>query len=234
MEVAGVLRASIVFFLLPAASAYAFWRYIWFFRNPKRSIPETPGVLSPADGTVVYVRSVPPAVPVISIKQNKSVLLKDIMKEDVVEEKLLIGIFMSPFDVHYNRSPLSGEVAFVRHYPPETRNHHMGSMHWRSILKKIPIYQNSIHIVANERTVTKISGSYKGRPVSCYIVQIAGGSVRGIQSFVAAGDTVSRGAVFGMIKIGSQVDLVISKTPGMTPRVRPGERVKAGETILIQ
>lgn len=189
--------------------------------------------MSPADGTVVYVRPVPPSTPVISIKKNNPVTLKDIVKSDIAEEKILVGVFMSPFDVHYNRCPVSGRVDFVRHYPALTRNYHMGSMHWRSVLKRVPLYRNSRHIVHNERTVTKIMGNYKGLPVSCYVVQIAGGSVRGIESRVKPGDRVKAGEIFGMIRVGSQVDVVISKIQGMRMCVKPGDRVKAGETLLI-
>lgn len=192
------VTAAASFFFIAAVSGWLFWRYVWFFRNPRRSIPEKEGILSPADGTVVYVRSVPPSVPVISIKKDRPVTLKDIVKADIAEEKILVGVFMSPFDVHYNRCPVSGMVDFVQHYPALTHNYHMGSMHWRAILKRVPLYRNSRHIVHNERTVTKILGEYKDLTVSCYVVQIAGGSVRGIES-----------------------------------RVKPGDRVKAGETLLI-
>ena len=52
---AGIAAASLFF------AAYLFWRYVWFFRNPRRAPPADAGIVSPADGTVVYVRSVEPA-----------------------------------------------------------------------------------------------------------------------------------------------------------------------------
>jgi phosphatidylserine decarboxylase len=100
----------------------------------------------------------------------------------------------------------------------------MGPMHWRILLGRQPYYRDSAHIVQNERTVTKIAG--------CYVVQIAAKTVAGIDSYVKPGETVQRGAIFGMIRIGSQVDVVLPWREGLTVRVRPGERVRAGETVL--
>jgi phosphatidylserine decarboxylase len=64
-------------------------------------------------------------------------------------------------------------------------------------------------------------------------VQIAGKSVNGIDSFFGPRDRLDKGNIFGMIRIGSQVDLVVPYTTEMEIRVRPGDRVRAGESILI-
>jgi phosphatidylserine decarboxylase len=147
--------------------------------------------------------------------------------------KILIGIFMSPFDVHHNRAPLSGTVEWIRHHPPQGRNLHMSLMHWRTVLRIPPFFAGSLHLIRNERTVTKFRGAFKGHPVSCYTIQIAGGSVRGIETRVKAGDSIEGGEVFGMIRIGSQVDLVVPSLDCMTVRVKAGDKARAGETILI-
>ena len=170
------------------AAAYVFWRTVWFWRNPRRDAPEGGGVVSAADGTVVYVKRIASADDVVSIKRGLAARLTDIVREDVGHPKLLIGVFMSPFDVHYNRAPVS---------------------------------------------VTKIDAHRDGEPFPCYVVQIAAKTVAGIDSYVAAGQAVERGAIFGMIRIGSQVDVVVPLRDGMTVRVRPGDRVRAGETILV-
>jgi phosphatidylserine decarboxylase len=151
----------------------------------------------------------------------------------MASEKVLIGVFMSPFDVHYNRAPLTGVVESIRDYPPRRRNVHMAHMHLRTHLKMMPFYRNSLHVIQNERKVTKITGDYKGEPLSCYVIQIAGKRVNGIDSFVAEGDTVNRSTLIGMIKIGSQVDLLVPYRAGMEMKVRPGDKVRAGETVLI-
>jgi len=218
---------------LGAGLAYAFWRYVWFFRNPPRSPAPGEGLVSAADGTVVYVKKFASAADVIHVKQGLAARLSDIVREDTALPQLLIGVFMSPFDVHYNRAPLEGTVAFVRHSPGRSANVHMGPMHWRILARRPPYYTDSTHIVQNERTVTRIDGALRGIPLPCHVVQIAAKTVAGIDSYVEPGGTVERGATFGMIRIGSQVDIVIPWREGLNVRVQPGDRVRAGETVLV-
>jgi phosphatidylserine decarboxylase len=218
---------------LGAAAAYLFWRYVWFWRNPPRTPPAQEGLLAAADGTVVYVKKFTQADEVISIKRGLSAKLVDITREDSPLPKLLIGVFMSPFDVHYNRAPLSGKVEFVRHHPGHGRNVDMGVMHRRVLARRGPYYEGSVHLVQNERTVTKINGTLKGSHASCYVVQIAAKTVAGIDSYVKSGDAVERGAIFGMIRVGSQVDIVVPWRGDLRVWVKPGDRVRAGETLLV-
>jgi phosphatidylserine decarboxylase len=220
--------------LATAAAAYLFWRYVWFWRNPPRNPPVNEGLLAAADGVVVYVKKLTAAEDVIHVKQGCAARLADIVREDMELPKLLIGVFMSPFDVHHNRVPLAGTVDFVRHYPGHGRNRHMGAMHWRVLTKREPYYENSTHIVANERTVTRINGTLKGADLACYVVQIAARTVAGIDSYVQPGQAVARGAIFGMIRVGSQVDIVVPWSDRMNVCVRPGDRVRAGETVLVE
>jgi phosphatidylserine decarboxylase len=196
-------------------------------------VPPGENIVSPADGRVVYVRQVLPQEKIIAIKQGVEVSINDITRTDLEAPKVLIGIFMSPFDVHYNRMPLRGEIQFSRHYPAEGVNQHMGFMHLRSVLGRQPLYANSLHIFTNERTVTKFQGCFKDSPVNGYIVQIAGKSVKGIDSYVQPGQVVNKGEIFGMIRIGSQVDLVVTWLQDMHLQVKPGDTVRAGETVLI-
>lgn len=223
--------------LLIAASlilgGYFFWRYLWFFRNPRRVPPPGENIVSPADGTVVYVSRLEPQQDVITIKQGVQARVADIVREDLCLPKILVGIFMSPFSVHYNRVPLSGRVEFVHHHPPIFKNRSMAPMHWRTVLQRPPLYQNSLHILSNERTVTKLWGKFKDKGLPYYIVQIAGRSVRGIDSYVQVGQILDKGLTFGMIRIGSQVDLIVPDEPDMNVVVKPGDKVRAGETILI-
>ena len=93
---------------------YISWRYWWFFRNPHRHIPPDENIVSPADGKVVYVKRVRPNMPVISIKKKKDIYISDILRGGIKEPSLLIGVFMSPLSVHYNRVPVSGTVKFDR------------------------------------------------------------------------------------------------------------------------
>jgi phosphatidylserine decarboxylase len=213
---------------------FLFWRYVWFFRNPDRDIPSAECIVSPADGTVVYVKEIAANEEVITIKQGTAATVRDIVREDVGSPKLLIGIFMSPFNVHYNRAPVCGIIEKITHYEPLSRNLHMGPMHFRTLLHLQPLYRNSRHIIENERTVTRIRGRYKERTLRCYVVQIAGKNVSGIDSFRVEGALVDKGEVFGMIRIGSQVDLVLPRFPEMQIRTSPGDRIRAGESILVE
>jgi phosphatidylserine decarboxylase len=187
MEILSSMLFGALVLAIALFGLYLFWRYVWFFRNPKRKIPDGDHVLSPADGTVVYVERVAADQPTISIKDGREIFISDIVREDVSDTKYLIGVFMSPFDVHFNRAPVSGTIDFIRHHPAKLKNHHMTSMHWRTLRNLSPFYENSPHIIDNERTVTKLSGRFKGGPLSCYVVQIAGGSVDGIDSYVSEG-----------------------------------------------
>ncbi len=211
-----------------------FWRYVWFFRNPERKVPAGDNIVSPADGTVVYVKEVKPGEPVISIKQGLAARVEDILRSDVDAPKLLIGIFMSPFNVHYNRSPLDGVVESIRRCPPRTRNYDMRHMHFRSIFNLRPLYANSVHIIENERAVTRIRGTFRSKEVACYVVQIGARTVHGIDAYIPEGARVNKGQVFGMIRIGSQVDLVVPLLPGMEVKAGIGSKVKAGETVLVE
>jgi phosphatidylserine decarboxylase len=189
--------------------------------------------LSPADGTVVYVRSVGPGEEVVAIKKGVRATIRDILRENVDEAKLVIGIFMSPFDVHFNRAPLDAKVGFIHHHPAVGRNAHMGAMHWRTLFKLEPYYADSVHIVRNERTVTHFAGYYRGSDLSVYVVQIGARTVNGIDSYYEPGERVARGTTFGMIRVGSQVDLIVPQPDSFQVKVRPGDRVRAGETILM-
>jgi phosphatidylserine decarboxylase len=216
-----------------AGAGFLYWRYVWFFRNPPRIAPPGANIVSPADGAVVYVKTVDPKENVIVIKQGIAARIEDIVRQDVDSPKILIGVFMSPFNVHYNRAPITGTVEQIKHYPPKTANLHMGPMHFRILFNQMPFYRNSLHIVENERTVTQIKGKFKEDEMSCYVVQIAGKSVNGIDSYIPEGGSVGKGEIFGMIRIGSQVDLIVPALSQMRAKVKPGDKVKAGETILI-
>lgn len=178
-----------------AGALWLFWRCVWFWRNPPRTPPATEGAVSAADGKVMYVKKLVPG--------------EDIIGEQEPLPRLVIGVFMSPFDVHYNRAPLSGEVQSVRHHPGRSVN------------------------LQNERTVTLIHGRLHGETLPCYVVQIAATAVDGIDSYVVPGDRLDKGSIFGMIRIGSQVDVVVPWHEGLNVRVRPGDRVRAGETLLF-
>ena len=143
---------------------------------------------------------------------------------------------VSPADGRFSgfRVVFRGEIKFIHHYPAAPDNVQMLPMHRRSLFRRTDYARNSLHLLQNERTVTCIEGIYRELRLPCYIVQIAGKRVRGIESFFKPGQQLSRGEIFGMIRIGSQVDIVVPRAVGLKVRVRAGDRVRAGETLLIE
>jgi len=159
-----------------------------FYRNPDRVVPEHKGVIviSPADGRVV------------NVTRNA--------------EATCISIFLSAFDVHVNRIPVSGVVVAL--------SHREGSY--------LPAYLSRSSI-ENERVILEIDSPDAGR-VEC--VQVAGLMARRIHNWIKIGDPVRMGDRYGIIRLGSRVDL---KLPSQfEPLVKRGMKVRGGETLLAE
>ncbi|MBI5420296.1 MAG: phosphatidylserine decarboxylase family protein [Deltaproteobacteria bacterium] len=164
----------------------------WFFRNPERIPPAEPGaVISPADGKIVYCGDCPPG------RYNEETGKK-------------VSVFMSVFDVHVNRAPVSGKVVAVRYNP--------GKFLAANVDKaSLENEQNGV--------VIETPG---GRRVS--YVQIAGLIARRIVCDLREGDAVNQGQRVGMIRFGSRVDVILPSSA--TLRVGLGDRVRAGESVV--
>jgi phosphatidylserine decarboxylase len=164
----------------------------WFFRDPDRTPPAEPAaVVSPADGRVVFSGDCPPG------RYNP-------------EPGKKVSVFMSVFDVHVNRAPVSGRVAAVRYNP--------GRFLAANVDKaSLENEQNGVTLETGE-----------GRRVS--YVQIAGLIARRIVCDLSEGDIVNKGQRVGMIRFGSRVDVFLPAAA--TLRVRTGDTVRAGESIL--
>lgn len=162
-----------------------------FFRDPDRSTPKGDNlVVSPADGKVVLI---------------KEVREDEFLKKDCVQ----VSIFMSPLNVHVNRFPIDGKVAYFRHFPGEF----MAAFDEKSSLR-------------NERTHIGIEGP-RGNVL---FKQIAGFVARRIVAPIEVGDDAVAGGRFGMIRFGSRVDVILPK--GSEVKVRIGAKAVAGETVL--
>ncbi|MBN2415897.1 phosphatidylserine decarboxylase [bacterium] len=184
-----------------------------FFRDPERRDPDDPDALvSPADGTVIYVKRIEGGAVPVSEKKGRSFPLTELVETELLgKTALLVGIEMSIVNVHVNRAPAAGTVIHLQHIPGAF----LSLRHEEAPFR-------------NERCTTVIDTG------SCLIgvVQIASRLVRRIVSYVRAGDTVGRGQRIGMIRFGSQVDVVIPDNAGMTVAVKPGDTVTAGETRI--
>jgi phosphatidylserine decarboxylase len=191
--------------LAPAAALAVATRYGWaaafaalggfftyFFRDPERNVPAAPGlVVSPADGRVMIAgptdgRWAPPG----DWKQ--------------------ITIFLSPLDVHINRTPVEGRITRIQYRRG----------------KFLPAYQED----ASGNELNEIWIDHHGQTI--VVRQIVGVLARRIVCRVAEGQALQRGQRIGLMKFGSRMDVFLP--PDAALSVRVGEHVVAGETVLAR
>lgn len=164
-----------------------------FFRDPDRTIPKGENIIvSPADGKVLLIKEVLP-------------------NRFIDEPSWQISVFMSPLNVHVNRIPIDGKVAYVKYVEGE--------------------YLVAYHDKADERNERSEIGieSSHGK---VFFTQVAGYVARRIVYELKEGDNVKMGDRFGMIKFGSRVDVIVPKKWNI--KVKEGDIVTAGETILYE
>ena len=203
----------------------------WYLpRDPQRTIPTDAAVVAPADGRVIYLERVEDGVVPIAIKNRREISLDEIVKGiDRPPAGTLLGIFLSPYDVHYQRSPIAGSVSEITYHPAHF-NESMGDMFVRNLLRLDNRYANSPHVWANERNIVRIDGD----DLTAFVVQIADQQVNRIDCYPDEGDALELGEKLGMIRWGSQVDLFI---PDLSPAdfaVGLGDKLRAGETVLVR
>jgi len=171
-------------------------------------------ILSPADGKVRYINKIENGEVSFSIKRKKKIKLTELTYTDLLNDgAYLIGIEMSVLDVHVNRAPVEGKI--IMQQPTKGRF---------ISLKKIE------SLFSNERVTTIIDN---GR-LRIGVVQIASRLVRRIVSYFNEGDSVQIGQRIGMIKFGSQVDVVIPELENIKIKSKPGEKVVAGISVIAE
>lgn len=186
-----------------------------FYRDPERVIPETPGlIVSPADGTVIYVRRLEAGEPLRCDKNGAAMVLDEVKGTGLEHEALWqVGVSMVFTDVHVNRAPIAGKVALVHHRPGKFL-----SLRLKEALN------------VNERQTLVIdNGEFQ-----IGLVQIASRLVRRIVAYVSPNQEIQRGQRVGMIKFGSQVDLFVPVRVVPELEVTEGQRLTAGETIVCR
>lgn len=185
----------------------------FFYRDPERIPPKRGGIiLSPADGEVVYVNKVSREQPIFSEKNGRKIELKDLMGDDLCpKEAYLVGIAMNLLNVHVNRAPVDGKVTLLKHVKGT----------FTSLKSREAILQNERFITIIENGQLKMG-----------VIQIASRLVRRIVSYLKEGELVQIGQRIGMIKFGSQVDLLIPKSCDLKIEVEPGDEVIAGVSII--
>jgi phosphatidylserine decarboxylase len=171
-----------------------------FFRNPRRTPLGGPACLSsPADGVVADITEVD--------------------EPDFLGAKAVrIGIFLSVFDVHVNRSPCDGTIAYARYSPG------------RFLDARHPDVSH-----ANEANAIGIDVAMPSQPgLRVLVRQLSGLIARRIICTHGVGDTLAKGELYGMIKFGSRTELWLPRTVPHTVLVRVGDRVRCGETALVR
>ncbi len=203
-----IAREGYAFIIPPFLIAFGFWWYSYpwvslvfllisvgialFFRNPERATPVDPAtVLAPADGRVVQIES---------NVQSRSIPDRSFKR---------ISIFMSVFDVHINRWPVSGTVRKITHVPG-------GFVDARFPAASLTNEHNSIVLYTDEGPIE--------------VVQIAGMIARRIACWVTEGDTVRQGERLGLIRFGSRVDVYLPESFAFA--VDLGAKVSAGVTVI--
>ena len=162
--------------------------FLIFFRDPEREIPAGPGlIVSPGDGKVEEAEWI----------------------ETTAGARFRVSIFLSVFDVHVNRVPISGKVTLMEYREGQFLN-----------------AMSPESAILNEQTLIVIEDGEN----SVSFKQIAGLLARRIVCDLKTGDVVQRGQRMGMIKFGSRVDVLMPADVEL--RVKPGDRVQGGKSIL--
>jgi len=179
----------------------------FFFRDPIRpTYIDNKHFYSPADGTILYQKMVLPGEQVLEIK-GIDYTLQDVMGDkDYNQPSLVIGIFMSFYDVHINRIPYSGIIKYNRLEPIESTNKPMLAVE-KDILNKVINPNNMDYLKYNERVLNTIYNS--SLDYTYHIIQIADEDVNVIAPFKQQGDLCTQNERFSLIRWGSQVDLVL-------------------------
>ena len=203
------IAISVILILVTSASVVL----LRFYRDPER-VPPGGGniILSPADGTVIYVKEVEKGSSLVSTKGEKRFEVNEIMAAgSLVDVAYLIGIDMNLLNVHINRSPIGGKIVFQKH-----------------IKGQFLSLRRQESEMLNERVATIIDNEV----FRIGVIQIASRLVRRIVSYLTEGDDVSIGQRIGAIVFGSQVDVAIPEIKNLKINVRPGDKVKAGVSII--
>lgn len=178
------ILVSVIFFLL----------ILQFFRNPIFDITSnSKHVLAPADGKVVVIE-----------ETEETEYFKARRKQ--------ISIFMSPVNVHVNRSPVSGVISFFKYHPGK----YLVAWHPKSSTE-------------NERTTVAVK-MQDGEEV--VFRQIAGALARRIKWYIKEGQQIDQGQEFGFIKFGSRVDIFLPLDAKITVKV--GDITRGGRTIIAE
>jgi phosphatidylserine decarboxylase len=208
----------------------------YFFRDPFRPAYVDPRYFfSPADGIIVYQRTVGPDQPVVDIK-GMSYSLQEALRDGSFDKPcLVIGIFMTFFDVHVNRVPYSGRLSYREFKPIETVNLPMLDVE-KCLLDELRIdTDRAEYLRINQRVVNRVDVPVLGQ--SYFVLQVADYDVDSITPFeLGQNQPAWQGQRFSQIRYGSQVDLIIplSVRHDFVPLHEVAQHVQGGIDALVR
>jgi len=208
LENLGIVIFLNLFFVLFFAFVFTMIR---FWHTPKRQCRcNSNEIISPADGRIIYIKKIESENIPISIKKNRATKLIELTKTDLLKSSCwLIGINMTLFDVHKNAAPISGKVLLNKHFD--------GSFFSLKQFESITENERNTIVLQNESATIGI-------------VQTASRLVKRIDTYVKEGENINQGEWLGMIRFGSQVDLIIPANAEI--KVKEGDQVFAVQTII--
>ena len=197
------------------AAFFLFWNF-YFLRNPDKNIPsQKNSVVSPADGLIV--RIVPFNFSTTKKKVDKGMWGNvRFYTHDVAQSGYFIVIRLHLYDIHYQRSPVSGIV--VRQVYTKGK-----------FLNAVVDAEALTATFENEKNEILIEEMIGKRKVRVKIIQVAGFAARRIVSYVHEKQKIEKGELLGLINLGSQVILVV---PKLNLQVKEGDRTSGGETLI--
>jgi len=208
----------------------------YFFRDPNRPVySDADYFFPPADGIVLYAKVVEPGQGLVNIK-GKSYSLQTAMRNDKYDKpSLVIGIFMTFYDVHVNRVPYPGFLCYQELDTIDTYNYPMLFVEKDIMDDILPYTQNADYLFNNQRMLNRIYSMQLKQEY--YVLQVADYDVDCIMPFkLKQNQPFAQNQRFSLIRYGSQVDLIIplSSYFEFTPVLGAGAHVEAGIDPLVK
>jgi phosphatidylserine decarboxylase len=180
-----------------------------FFRDPSRPVfSDCAYFFAPADGVIFYQRNVQPADCIVEIKGKVYSLRQAMQDETFDQECLVIGIFMTMYDVHINRLPYKGFLSYKQLDPVRTLNRPMLDVEHALVDELTIDHDRADYLHTNQRVLNRVYAPDLGQYY--YILQIADYDVDCVTPFnLRQNVPVAQNRRFSQIRFGSQVDLII-------------------------
>ena len=208
----------------------------YFFRDPSRAIySDSTYFFPPADGIILYSKEVDSVEDIIEIK-GKPYTLREAMRNDAYSQKsLVIGIFMTFYDVHINRIPYAGHLCYRELDSIDTYNYPMIEVEKDLLDEVVPYARNAGYLFNNQRVINRIFNLDLKQYY--YVLQVADYDVDSITPFkLKQNQPFAQNQRFSQIRYGSQVDLIIplSEHFEFEPLLQPGMHVEGGVDPLVR